>query len=147
MGGALGRATMSSRCPSRSFGSPKLRFVFMATALAFSACTKPSSKKSEAVAPPAPTAPIAAKAAGAPEPKPAPRMFKPRAGCKAVPVFVAGEQRGSLCETDAAKEGLTVVDLSDTWTPRVFAPDAKTGDAPEYRAKYLELASQPNGDL
>jgi hypothetical protein len=75
------------------------------------------------------------------------RVFAPsRAGCEAVPVFVAGAAAGSVCVDDAAANGLTVLDLSDTWTPRVFSPDAK-GDAPDYRAKYLELANAGSADL
>ena len=76
------------------------------------------------------------------------KPFTPsRAGCETVPVFAAGEANGSVCVEDAAASGLTVVDLSDAWTPRVFAPDPATGSAPEYRAKYLELANQANADL
>ena len=62
-------------------------------------------------------------------------------------MFAAGESAGSICTEDAAKEGLVVVDLSDTWTPRVFAPDATTHDAPDYRAKYLGLAAAGSADL
>lgn len=69
-----------------------------------------------------------------------------RVGCDAVPVFHGGAEAGSICVDDAAEEGLTVIDLSDAWTPRIFAKDAN-GNAPEYREKYLELASQPNADL
>ncbi|HVY47331.1 MAG TPA: hypothetical protein VHB21_15690, partial [Minicystis sp.] len=43
--------------------------------------------------------------------------------------------------------GLTVVDLSDAWTPRVFAKDPATGDASPYRARYLRLANQRDTDL
>lgn len=70
-----------------------------------------------------------------------------RQGCESVTVFAKGAPFGSVCVDDAEKEGLTVVDLSDGWTPRVFAPDPTSHDAPEYRAKYLELASQANADL
>ena len=69
-----------------------------------------------------------------------------RPGCDAVPVYWRGESAGSVCAEDAAKEGLTVLDLADSWTPRVFkSGDGK--DAPEYTAKYLELAKNPNVDL
>jgi hypothetical protein len=92
----------------------------------------------------APAASSAATSAGLPEK----RVFAPsHAGCETLDVLVDGEKAGSICADDAATEGLTVVDLSDAWTPRVFAPDAKTHDAPEYRAKYLELAKSPNADL
>lgn len=79
---------------------------------------------------------------------PAKVPFAPaRAGCDAVPVFSSGESNGSVCADDAAASGLTVVDLSDAWTPRVFAPDPETRAAPEYRARYLDLANQASADL
>lgn len=58
-----------------------------------------------------------------------------------------GAAAGSVCVEDAAPSGLTIVDLSDGWTPRAFAPDPVSQDAPEYRTKYLELASLPTADL
>ena len=62
-------------------------------------------------------------------------------------MFAGGVENGSVCVEDAATNGLTVVDLSDTWTPRVFAIDPGTSSAPEYRARYLELANQASADL
>ncbi|MCB9572101.1 MAG: hypothetical protein H6709_08420 [Kofleriaceae bacterium] len=44
-----------------------------------------------------------------------------------------------MCPSTAHALGFTVVDLSETWTPRLFAPDAD-GVAPRYRETYLELA-------
>jgi hypothetical protein len=96
------------------------------------------------------SAPSAATASAAPVEAPVAvkKPFAPaRAGCDAVPVFAGGEANGSVCVEDAAANGLTVVDLSDTWTPGVFALDPETHAAPEYRAKYLELANQPSADL
>jgi hypothetical protein len=79
---------------------------------------------------------------------PVKRVFAPtRAGCATVAVYVEGTRAGAVCSEDVEREGLTVLDLSDTWTPRVFAVDPETGGAPEYRAKYLELAGQPSADL
>lgn len=102
-------------------------------------------------APPAPTSPPTAAAPSAAPVVPAVETRKPfapsRAGCDAVPVFADGEANGSVCADEAAANGLTVVDLSDTWTPRVFAPDPETHSAPEYRAKYLHLANQASADL
>ncbi len=101
-------------------------------------------------------APDAAPAAATATPAPAPvakvvepkKPFTPsRAGCDTVPVFTDGKGDGSVCVEDAATSGLTVVDLSDTWTPRVFAPAPGSSSAPEYRATYLRLAGQSNGDL
>jgi hypothetical protein len=70
-----------------------------------------------------------------------------RPGCPSVDVFVEGARIGAVCVEDAATNALTIVDLSDEWTPRVFAADPKSGDAPAYRTKYLELARQPSADL
>ncbi len=100
-------------------------------------------------APPSAAPAVAAPSAAPVEPPVVARKpFAPsRAGCETVPVFAAGEANGAVCVEEAAADGLTVVDLSDTWTPRVFAPDPGTGSAPEYRAKYLELANQANADL
>jgi len=83
-----------------------------------------------------------------PAPPPPPKPFEPaHAGCDAIPVFANGGPFGSVCAEDAATSGLTVVDLSDSWTPRIFAPDATTHDAPEYREKYLALANNSGADL
>ncbi len=77
-----------------------------------------------------------------------PREWKrSRDDCEAVAVFEAGGEHGSVCVDDVEKLGLTVIDLSDTWTPRVFAPNPETGDASPYRTKYLRLANQRDTDL
>lgn len=111
--------------------------------LLLAGCPDPTPEGGERSA--APSAPVANKAIETPKDL-APRVFAPsRAGCDTVPVFARGAEAGSVCVEDAATEGLTVIDLSDSWTPRVFAP--KTESLPEYRAKYLELARSPNADL
>ncbi len=75
------------------------------------------------------------------------RMHAPaRDDCLKVAVYLDGEPRGTACADDAAAEGFTVIDLSDAWTPRIFAHNARAA-APAYRAKYLKLASQANRDL
>lgn len=52
----------------------------------------------------------------------------------------AGREKGTLCASEAAARGLTIVDLTDTWTPTLFAP---TGDqVPSIRDKYLEIADE-----
>src|SRR5262245_34904743 len=87
-------------------------------------------------------APSAASSAAAGQP---PRALTPsRPDCETVSVFAAGAAAGTVCVEDVAKHRLTVIDLSDDWTPRVFARDPATSDAPAYRAKYLELANQKN---
>jgi hypothetical protein len=76
------------------------------------------------------------------------KVFAPsKPSCEKAAVLQAGDRAGEICVEDAASLGLTVVDLSDAWTPRIFTADAKTGSAPEYREKYLELASNPSADL
>lgn len=70
-----------------------------------------------------------------------------RADCELVPVYAGGAPAGSLCADEVAKHGLTTIDLSDAWTPRVFAIGADPSRAPEYRAKYLELAATPSAEL
>jgi len=54
---------------------------------------------------------------------------------------VDGAERGWICPDRAAADGLTVVDLTDRWTPSVFAagPD---GVAPHFRDTYLALAAE-----
>lgn len=100
----------------------------------------------------APRTAMPSTAAPSPAPVEAPVQAKEpfvpsRAGCDTVPVFAAGEANGSVCVEEAAERGLTIVDLSDAWTPRVFAQDPVTKSAPEYRGRYLALARQPSGDL
>lgn len=72
--------------------------------------------------------------------------------------FHEGALRGPVCPEEARARGLTVVDLSDTWTPAVLQPgplhqpppeDAATPhepapaiDTPDYRATYIALASE-----
>ena len=61
-------------------------------------------------------------------------------GCVQVTVMEAGREKGTLCATDAVARGLTIVDLTDTWTPTLFAP---TGDlVPAIHDKYLEIAAE-----
>lgn len=70
----------------------------------------------------------------------------PRPACAvAVPVFEAGRQVGEVCEDGASAAGLTIVDLSGTWAPRVFAGDGEQGPVP-YRDTYVRLAREDFGD-
>src|SRR5512132_4435558 len=54
------------------------------------------------------------------------------AGC-AEPAMIleAGRERGPVCPDAAAARGLTIVDLRDGWTPRLFAVQSD-GSAPTY---------------
>lgn len=142
--GSQGRSSLNGpahRSLTRALGLGTLALVGVTAA----SCAA----ESDAPEPPGPP-PVATETASVAPSEPAPerRSYAPsRAGCAAVPVYVAGEPVGAVCAEDAAREGLTVLDLSDRWTPRVFAPDPVSGEAPEYRAKYLELAAQPSADL
>lgn len=115
-------------------------------ALSIAGCHQPELDEHDSI--PAPVELFVAAPSATAARAPVKRVFAPsRAGCEVVPVFAAGEPAGALCVDDASKEALTVIDLSDAWTPRVFAPDARSGRAPEYRAKYLELAGARSADL
>ncbi len=52
-----------------------------------------------------------------------------------------GASKGPICVADAQARGLTVVDLSETWTPTLFQP-TREGEAPDFRARYLSLAAE-----
>jgi len=58
----------------------------------------------------------------------------------AVLVIEGGVERGLACE-DALDAKLTIVDLRDAWTPRLFAPSAD-GTEPAFRPSYLALAAE-----
>lgn len=65
--------------------------------------------------------------------------------CEApIPVFENGAVTSEICEAAAEEAGLTVVDLSDDWAPRVLAggPD---GPVP-YRETYVQMANEQFGD-
>ncbi len=63
----------------------------------------------------------------------------------AVETFVDGRSDGWVCPAQAAAAGLTLVDLSDAWAPRPFAP-GPDGVAPRFRATYLALAAEDSTD-
>lgn len=58
-----------------------------------------------------------------------------------VVVFERGTAGGTLCPAEAAARKLTIVDLRDAWTPRLFSPSAD-GTAPSYRERYLAIAAE-----
>jgi hypothetical protein len=61
-------------------------------------------------------------------------------GCVQVVVVDGGKEKGTMCAADAQAKGLTIVDLTDTWTPTLFAPQ---GDQiPSFHDKYLQLAAE-----
>src|SRR5262245_29816535 len=58
----------------------------------------------------------------------------PEAPCiDPVVIVEAGRERGLVCPDAAASRKLTIVDLQDAWTPRLFAPQP-SGTVPTYRA-------------
>jgi hypothetical protein len=61
--------------------------------------------------------------------------------CISVEVFERGVAKGSMCVADAQARGLTVVDLTDSWTPTIFQP-TRDGQVPSFHDRYLELASE-----
>ena len=60
--------------------------------------------------------------------------------CARVLVMRGGAERGAICATDALAQGLTIVDLTDAWTPSIFAP--ADGQVPSFRERYLALANE-----
>lgn len=64
--------------------------------------------------------------------------------CEGVlPVFEAGCATRWVCPADLAAQGLTSLDLSDTWTPPIFREEPSLGEAGKqpYKAVYLKLAA------
>ena len=61
--------------------------------------------------------------------------------CQTVVVLEGGAEKGSICAADAQARGLTILDLTDAWTPTLFAPTAD-GQLPSFRGRYLALASE-----
>ena len=53
--------------------------------------------------------------------------------------MVDGKERRVICPSETQE--LTILDLTDTWTPRLFAP-APDGTTPEFRDEYLRLARE-----
>lgn len=62
-----------------------------------------------------------------------------------IPVYAEGQQTGTVCKDAVAEAGLTVVDLSDSWTPRLFDVPADAPPLP-YRARLLALQNEVLGD-
>ena len=62
-----------------------------------------------------------------------------------VPIYRDGEAIDHVCETAAADMGLTVVDLSDTWAPRVLGGGGSLGPVP-YRERFLRIAREDFGE-
>jgi hypothetical protein len=77
--------------------------------------------------------------AAAPAPKPAPAVPAPPPGDAPVIVVDGGRVTGQTTRESAARDGLTVIDLSDDWLPFVFS---ETPDKPQpLRPFLLDLAN------
>ncbi|MEO6771844.1 MAG: peptidoglycan-binding protein [Kofleriaceae bacterium] len=61
--------------------------------------------------------------------------------CVQVEVIAHGADQGLMCATVALAKGLTILDLTDTWTPTLFAPTA-AGQVPSFHDRYLQLANE-----
>src|SRR5215216_7071708 len=61
--------------------------------------------------------------------------------CVTADLVEAGVAKGAICVADAQARGLTIVDLTDTWTPTLFQP-TRDGQTPNFRPRYLELAAE-----
>jgi hypothetical protein len=59
-------------------------------------------------------------------------------------LVAGGVERGAICVADAHARGLTIVDLTDAWTPLLFAPIAG-GATPSFHDRYLALAAERDG--
>ncbi len=64
-----------------------------------------------------------------------------------IPVYANGQQTGMTTRADAARRGLTILDLGDEWTPRVFDEDPALGTEGQqpYRQRFLRLANEETG--
>ncbi len=52
-----------------------------------------------------------------------------------------GAELGIVCPDEAKAQKLTIIDLADAWTPRLFAP-APDGQTPAFRDEYLRIAAE-----
>ena len=65
--------------------------------------------------------------------------------CDLVTIWRDGHAETTVCRSEAAERGLTIVDLGDDWVPPVLAADPD-GSGPSYRATYLALAQERFAD-
>jgi hypothetical protein len=61
--------------------------------------------------------------------------------CVTAIVVEAGREHGEVCASEARARGLTVVDLTDAWTPGLFAP-GDDGRVPSFHDRYLAMAAE-----
>jgi len=56
--------------------------------------------------------------------------------------YRGGRQVGSVCPSEAASRGLTIIDLGDAWAPRPLRAGDQAGDAPDYLGRFVALANE-----
>jgi hypothetical protein len=66
--------------------------------------------------------------------------------CITAELVEGGVAKGAICVADAQAKGLTIVDLTDTWTPTLFQP-TRDGQTPTFRQRYLELAAEKGDSI
>ena len=66
--------------------------------------------------------------------------------CITAELFDGGAAKGSICVADAQAKGLTIVDLTEQWTPTIFQP-TRDGRVPQFRQRYLELALEKDDGI
>lgn len=61
-----------------------------------------------------------------------------------IPVWAEGRQQGLVTRAEAQRRGLTILDLGDEWTPKVFDEDPALGELGRqpYRARFLRLTNE-----
>ena len=61
-----------------------------------------------------------------------------------IPLFTEGHEVERLCPEEAARRGLTVIDLSNDFAPHIFdeAPELGADGVPPYRTNYIALADE-----
>src|SRR5262249_17233978 len=65
--------------------------------------------------------------------------------CVSATLVEGGVEKGSICVAAATAKGLAIVDLTDTWTPTLFAPTTAldgTLQTPSFHDRYLALANE-----
>jgi len=63
-----------------------------------------------------------------------------------VQLVEGGKSKGAICVAEAHARGLTIIDLTDQWSPTLLQPTSD-GLVPNFRAKYLELAAEKDGGI
>ncbi|HEY1817689.1 MAG TPA: peptidoglycan-binding protein [Kofleriaceae bacterium] len=61
--------------------------------------------------------------------------------CLRLTVMDGGHDHGTICASEARARGLTMLDLTDAWTPSLFAPSAD-GQVPSFHDRYIALANE-----